>query len=308
MSLTYGFYNSIAGDRKYNTVQMSNLFDGIIKDGVFMSIGDALHVSATTGMGITIGLGRAWFNHTWTNNDAPIPLTIDPSELVLNRIDMIVLEVNANDETRTNTIKMVKGTPGSFPVAPVCIRTELVNQYSLAEIYVGHGVTSILQANITNKIGTTTCPYVTGVLETINIDTLVAQWNSQFTIWNTGLDTTFDTWFANIQSEYTSWRSGLNSEFSTWFSSVESEFNTWFAATGLDYTTWKTGLDSEFSTWFANLRSVLDTNQAANLLGLINDNTASIALKANKIVVDDITSAHYQMGISNGLLYYKAVV
>ena len=42
MSVTYGFYNSIKGDRKYNALEMSSIFDGIIVDGVYMSIGDAL--------------------------------------------------------------------------------------------------------------------------------------------------------------------------------------------------------------------------------------------------------------------------
>ena len=40
MSVTYGFYNSIKGDRKYNALEMSSIFDGIIVDGVYMSIGD----------------------------------------------------------------------------------------------------------------------------------------------------------------------------------------------------------------------------------------------------------------------------
>ena len=48
MSVTYGFYNSINGDRKYNALEMSSIFDGIIVDGVYMSIGDALNVHGST--------------------------------------------------------------------------------------------------------------------------------------------------------------------------------------------------------------------------------------------------------------------
>ena len=55
MSVTYGFYNSINGDRKYNALEMSSIFDGIIVDGVYMSIGDALNVKSSGGMEI----GRA---------------------------------------------------------------------------------------------------------------------------------------------------------------------------------------------------------------------------------------------------------
>ena len=50
MALTYGFYNSQNGDRMYDATDISSIFDGIIKDGVFMSIGDAFIVSAAIGM------------------------------------------------------------------------------------------------------------------------------------------------------------------------------------------------------------------------------------------------------------------
>ena len=85
MSLTYGFYNSNAGDRKYDAVQMSSIFDGIIHDGVYASIGDSFAVAATTGREITVGTGRAWFNHTWTFNDSAIPLTVSAAAAVLDR-------------------------------------------------------------------------------------------------------------------------------------------------------------------------------------------------------------------------------
>ena len=39
MSVTYGFYNSLNGDRKYDSAQISSIFDGLIVDGIFASIG-----------------------------------------------------------------------------------------------------------------------------------------------------------------------------------------------------------------------------------------------------------------------------
>ena len=39
MALTYGFYNSKNGDRKYDAVAMSRMFDGIIRDGVISAYG-----------------------------------------------------------------------------------------------------------------------------------------------------------------------------------------------------------------------------------------------------------------------------
>ena len=46
MSVSSGFFNSLNGDRKYNAAQMSAIFDGLIIDGVFASIGTAFAVKA----------------------------------------------------------------------------------------------------------------------------------------------------------------------------------------------------------------------------------------------------------------------
>lgn len=186
-SITCGFFNAIDDDRMYDAMQMSSLFDGIINDGVFMNIGTAMNVTASKGMVINVGIGRAWFNHTWTQNDAILPLTVEVSELVLNRIDAVVLEVNHNDAVRENDIKIIKGTPATEPVIPTLEDSEHIHQHPLAYIYVGAEVTEITQSDITNCIGTEECPYVTSILKTINADNLLAQWNDQFVRWFAGI-------------------------------------------------------------------------------------------------------------------------
>lgn len=215
MSLTYGFYNSIGGDRKYNALQMSSIFDGIIEDGVYMTIGDALAVKQSSGMTVTIGEGRAWFNHTWTLNDSLYPITLDASDVLLNRIDAIVLEVNANTTVRANSFKIVKGTPASNPVKPSLIKSEMVNQYPLAYITIGKGVLSISQSNIENAIGTSACPYVTGVLKGMDIDNLVAQWGAQWAEW---LSSNTDAWEAFMSEN--------SSEFESWFQEMKDQLST----------------------------------------------------------------------------------
>lgn len=183
MAVTSGFYNSINNDRRYYASQISTLFRGIIEDGVFMTLGDALAVKESEGMNVTVGLGKAWFNDTWTENDAILPLTVEASELVLNRIDAVVLEVNGTDAVRKNTIKIIKGEPGTEPLRPTLEDSEYIHQHPLAYIYVGAEVTEITQAEITNCVGTSECPFITSVLETINADILLAQWDSQFNQW-----------------------------------------------------------------------------------------------------------------------------
>lgn len=183
MAVTSGFYNGLNNDRKYSATQLSDLFEGIITDGIFMSIGSKLMVVANTGMIVNVGTGRAWFDNTWTNNDAILPLEVPTSNIVLNRIDTVVLEVNKAQATRANSIKIVSGVAATSPVKATLTNNAEVTQYPLAYIYVGAGVTSIVQGNITNAVGTSECPFITGVMDGMDIDALILQWNSQFDIW-----------------------------------------------------------------------------------------------------------------------------
>lgn len=210
MAITFGFYNSQNGDRKYNAEQMGSIFDGIIEDGIYQSIGGHFAVTADSGDTVLVASGRAWFNHTWTLNDASLPVECESSDILLNRYDAVVLEVNSTDSVRANSVKVVKGTPGSNPSYPTLINTETVHQYPLAYIYRPAGSASITQANIRSMIGTSSTPYVTGVLEVLAADDIYRQWEDQ---WN--------QWFTQTSAE------GTN-EMEEWMNAQQLAFNTWF--------------------------------------------------------------------------------
>lgn len=215
MSVTSGFFNSLNHDRRYNAQQMSAIFDGIINDGVFANIGVAFAISVDTGVTINIGEGRAWFNSAWIHNDALLPRTLEGSEVVLDRIDAVVIEVDHNESVRMGDIKIVKGTPSSSPQRPTMANETKKHQHPLAYVYRKAGSTEITQADITNMVGTSECPYITGILQVQNIDNIVAQWNAQWNQWyaekvaQTDVDASelmaemkseFDIWFADVQA------------------------------------------------------------------------------------------------------------
>lgn len=190
MALTYGFYNSQDGDRKYDAVQMSSIFDGIIEDGIFQSIGTAMAVTASTGRTVVVGVGRAWFDHTWTLNDSGYPIELPESEVLLDRIDAVVLEVDASVGVRANSFKIVEGTPASSPQRPSLVDNETTHQHALAYILRKAGTEEVTQADITNVIGTSETPYVTGPLSIITADAMLAQWQSEFDQWFESLEDT----------------------------------------------------------------------------------------------------------------------
>lgn len=203
MTVTSGFFNSMNGDRKYDAEQMSEIFDGVIADGVYATIYNQFAVKANEGMTIQIDTGRAWFDHTWTKNDNVLLKTLDPPELLYDRIDAVVIDVDHTDMVRDGNIKIVKGTPSATPQNPTLANAEKHKQYPLAYISVRVGAESISQADITNMVGTSACPFVTGVVSVMNIDMLIRQWKAQWDRWyNTNTNQfafDFNNWFSQLQ-------------------------------------------------------------------------------------------------------------
>lgn len=215
MSVTSGFFNSLNHDRRYNAKQFSELFDGIINDGVFANIGVAFAINADSGVTINIGAGKAWFNSAWVYNDALLPKTLEGSEVVLDRIDAVVIEVDHNESVRMGDIKIVKGTPSSSPKRPTMANEVNKHQYPLAYVYRKAGSTEITQADITNMVGTSECPYITGILQVQNIDNIVAQWNAQWNQWYAAKISETDTDASELLAD-------MKSEFDIWFNDVQA--------------------------------------------------------------------------------------
>ena len=204
MAVTYGFYDSLNHDRLYNAQQMSAIFDGIINDGVFMSVGNQFHTVAGTGMQVIVKSGRAWFDSTWTLNDAEYPLSIDAADVLLTRIDAVVLEVNSEVATRANAIKVVKGTPASTPAKPTLTNTATIHQHALAYVTVAKNTTAITNSMIEIVVGKTETPYVTAILQTTDITDLYNQWEDYFQTWFDTVRGTLDGDVAlNLQNQIT---------------------------------------------------------------------------------------------------------
>lgn len=231
--ITYGFYNSLNHDRKYDATQVGSIFDGIIRDGIYMSIGSCFQVVPGEDMMILVGTGRGWFDHSWILNDSIYPLFLSASAPILDRIDAIVIDINQEKEFRKNDIIVVEGTPATNPVNPTLIDEVNENgkkhrQYPLAYIYVEAGATEIRAANITSMVGSSATPYVTGILDTVNIDALVAKWEDQ---WNIFLEKSYEM-KGNEEQAWLDWYRSYINENQIMIANFEEEFNAWFSALG----------------------------------------------------------------------------
>lgn len=304
--LTYGFYNSKDHDRTYDAIQMSSIFDGIVRDGIFMSIGDCFRVKQDSGMTVLVSPGRAWFNHTWTLNDASLPITIPQSEVILNRIDAIVIEINAELAVRANSIKVIKGTPATNPVRPTLTNTRLVHQYPLCYISVSQRVTEIRQADITNMIGTSQTPFVTGILDTINIDMLVAQWEDQWKRFyenqTDDMEKTNEYW----KQQWENWYSIQKNNWIAFYEAYEKEmvqtglywknrWEQWFYQyvniNSNDIDSWKHENQDAFTAWWNDLKDLIDGNVETEILSDIID------IKKNLDILNDFRDNLRNKGI-----------
>lgn len=204
MAISYGFFNSVNGDRTYNADDISNYFLKLISNGVFATPSNAMQVQANSGMTVQVSAGWGFINCKWINNNSPYLLTLDASDVVLNRIDRIVLRLDASTNSRSMSIAIKKGTSASNPVAPTLTRVSGgVWELSLARIYVGAGVTSITQANITDeRSNTSVCGYVTGLIDQIDTTNLFAQYDSAFNNWFATIKQTLTT--TTLIRQYTS--------------------------------------------------------------------------------------------------------
>ena len=106
-------------------------------------------------MTVTIGKFLAWIkNGEFTGKSvavtAPVVLNIEPAEVVLKRIDRIVLRFDASQNS--SNLIVLKGAAASNPVPTEITRTSAIYDLCLADIAVNPGITEITAENITSQI------------------------------------------------------------------------------------------------------------------------------------------------------------
>ena len=266
MSVSSGFFNSLNGDRKYNAAQMSAIFDGLIIDGVFASIGTAFAVKAAGGLTVNVGLGIPAPSRALTLtavNDSILPMTAPEAEVLLDRIDAVVLEVNGMESVRNNTIKFVKGNPSSAPSRPTLTNEGNVHQYPLCYIYRKYGTAVINQADITPMVGTESTPFVTGILQTISLDELLGKWQDELDRFTDARSKEVDDWIAQEESDFTAWFNKMKAD----LQQEQTVLDQWIASEQADFLAWYNQMKDQLSGDVAgNLQLEIDKEEVKRIL------------------------------------------
>lgn len=236
MAITYGFFNAIKQsdgtyDRTYNADQMSTYFEGLVSDGVYESVDDAMQVLAGTGMQVQVGAGRAIIDSKWIKNTAAYPLIINAAHVTLNRYTAIIIRLDLS--ARTIVITTKDGENATTPVKPVIANSETIKELCLAYVYVGRGVTAITQANIEDaRPDNNVCGWVTGIVQQVDTSKLFLQWQTayeefykQMQSWQNGQETEFSDWQQQQETGFSNWETSQKAAFDTWFSALTDQLN-----------------------------------------------------------------------------------
>lgn len=232
----FSFFNSVNGDRRYKAEDWANYFNKFITNGYFPNIASNLQVIASgTNMKVTLRAGAAWINGYMYQNTTDLDLTIQTADAVNSRKDRVVLRLDY--EKREIKAYVKKGTPSSSPVASALQRDADAYELAVAEVHVRNGVVVITQEAVTDvRLNKDLCGVVNSLLQA---DTTM--------IFNQYWD-----WFVRTKQKYDEDNTTIMSDFRKFMEDEKKRYNT------------------EFTTWFQNLKNVLDTNTAGNLLNEIN--------------------------------------
>lgn len=166
-------------DRVYNAESFSDWLKLIVGNGVFPNPSTNLQVEARSGFNIVVNAGSAWIDGHKIDNTVIYPMTVDGSDVLLDRIDRVIFYLD--NTSRTMGIQILKGEPSDTPVAPALTRDDERMEYCLAEISIEHQVTEITQADITDtRADTAICGWVAGLIQQVDTETLFIQWQTAY--------------------------------------------------------------------------------------------------------------------------------
>ena len=259
MVVKSGFFNSVAGDRKYDASWFADYFASFIGNGVFPNPSTGLQVVEGSNMQTIVKLGKGWINGYYVVNDTDFVIQHDFGDSLLSRIDRIVLQKSTAD--RAIKIVVKKGASASSPVAPEIVRNADYYELALADVRIQAGSTRITQGNITDqRLNNNLCGIVHGVVDQVDTTTIFNQYQS----W-------FNDYSVTKASEFLAWQNQVTTDLESWIDVQEGDFLAWRQAEEQLYRTWLNGRKNEFDTWFTTIKNILTTNAAGNLQLQIDD-------------------------------------
>lgn len=177
MSIKCGFFNSVNNDRLYNADDISNYFEGLVSDGVYINVGQACVVKAGGGLNVTVGTGRAIIGNKWVRIDTPQVLRLFP-DASLSKYISICIKLDLGK--RKISLVTESGKASTSPIPPTLINTEKIKYLRLADVLLHANTTTILQSCISDTRPYSGCGWVTGLVHQVDTSELFLQFQTAY--------------------------------------------------------------------------------------------------------------------------------
>ena len=184
-SVKSGFYNAVSGDRTYTADDMNKPYKRLVADGVFAAndgtpSSDLQAVASGSALRITVQAGQAIVGSKWFENPTAIIIDVPANTALYGRIDSVIIRVDERQSARAGSVVYRTGEAASSPTAPALDTTAGVTEYRVANIAVASGATSVSGSDVTDLRGSSSCPWVTGLIQQVDTSTLWEQFQAAY--------------------------------------------------------------------------------------------------------------------------------
>lgn len=216
IELASGFFNAImqdgVPDRTYNCDDLNEFLKGLVSEnGIYAEVSSACQVVASSGMNVVVKTGKGQIGFNWFEIESDTTLEIANSDVVLNRIDRVVIQRSL---TNRNTVIYVKqGTLASNPKPPALTRNESVYEIALADILVSKNISAITTALITDqRSNNNVCGWIVGLIEQFDTTTLFNQYEEAQDNFINNQTQSFEDWYDTQIQNFNNWFNGIKEE------------------------------------------------------------------------------------------------
>ncbi len=297
IELASGFFNAIMQDgepdRTYNCDDLNEFLKGLVSEnGIYAEVSNACQVIPSSGMNVVVKTGKGQIGFNWFEIESDTTLEIANSDVVLNRIDRVVIQRSL---TNRNTVLYIKqGTLASNPTPPALTRNESVYEIALADILISKNISAITTTYITDqRSNNNVCGWIVGLIEQFDTTTLFNQYQEAQDDFINNQTQSFEEWYDSQIQIFNQWYNNQTQSFNDWFNNIKDEVKA-------------TNLYREYRSLYATVNTneqdiqipstILFDNNGLDVLEVIinglvaNDNQYSIS--------DDGTSIHLTSPLS----------
>ena len=214
-----GFFDSVDKDRLYSADEMNRPYKRVITNGVFATQSgtpstDLQVLAQSNNMNIIVSTGEGLFGDKWFQNPTQLSITVPENTNIVARRDSVIAQIDKRQTGRVGNIVYRTGTPSTTPVAPAINQVTNVIEYRIADIYVPANATAITQANITDKRGSSECPWITSLITQVDTSTLFNQWENAY-----------EKFFADSTADFASWSAAKKAAFEEWLATLTEQLS-----------------------------------------------------------------------------------